>query len=190
MDDGKTNPKNDSKVVEFHDNQLKGWSWNSLLKSFYEKQDNECKKGLDSFIKIFDCLKDFSYDHETKIPKIVLLLLLKRIQEYNEKKKKSDQLKPIQISIDTFEDVKRISQFAFDVYFASNDSENAKKHLTGITDEDEIYVTYFDNYKESDDEEFSYLCPKFMIFTDKTSKSIVLAIKGSFQACSIILFNP
>ena len=44
---------------------------------------------------------------------------------------------------------------------------------------DKVIYTWFDD-KEGDDH-----CPKFMIFTDESSKSVVLAVRGTYRWVSV-----
>ena len=46
---------------------------------------------------------------------------------------------------------------------------------------DKVIYTWFED-KEGDDH-----CPKFMIFNDETSKSIVLAVRGTYSLADVIV---
>ena len=46
---------------------------------------------------------------------------------------------------------------------------------------DKVIYTWFED-KEGDDH-----CPKFMIFTDESSKSIVLAVRGTYSLADVIV---
>ena len=49
------------------------------------------------------------------------------------------------------------------------------------TEKDKVIFTWFED-KEGDDH-----CPKFMIFTDDSSKSIVLAVRGTYSFSDVIV---
>ena len=86
--------------------------------------------------------------------------------------------KKVTFSREEFEDIKRLGQFSLNVYSASwalmGDPKDAAYKM-GLTDQDQVVFTWFKD-KEGDDP-----CPKFMIFIDETSKSVVLAIRGTFS---------
>ena len=46
---------------------------------------------------------------------------------------------------------------------------------------DKVIFTWFED-KEGDDH-----CPKFMIFTDESSKSVVLAVRGTYSLADVIV---
>ena len=48
---------------------------------------------------------------------------------------------------------------------------------------DKVIYTWFED-KEGDDH-----CPKFMIFTDESSKSVVLAVRGTYRWFSVTRFD-
>ena len=80
-------------------------------------------------------------------------------------------------------------QFALDVYGASwaltdpawmANPFNVKSKM-GLSDNDEVLLTHFSDIDGEDP------CPKFMIFVDESSKSIVLAIRGTFSLTDVIV---
>ena len=91
----------------------------------------------------------------------------------------------VQMSINEFEDAKRMAQFAINVYSASwswlGDPQNVQvvAQKMGMTDQDEVLFTWFDNTVGD-------TCPNFIIFTDEKSKSIVLAIRGTFSLADVV----
>ena len=91
----------------------------------------------------------------------------------------------VQMSINEFEDAKRMAQFAINVYPSSwswlGDPQDTKKvaQKMGLTDQDQVLFTWFDNTVGD-------TCPNFIIFTDEKSKSIVLAIRGTFSLADVV----
>ena len=58
---------------------------------------------------------------------------------------------------------------------------NRFNFINNFTDADKVIFTWFEN-KEGDDH-----CPKFMIFTDESSKSVVLAVRGTYSLSDVIV---
>ena len=91
----------------------------------------------------------------------------------------------VQMSINEFEDAKRMAQFAINVYPSSwsllGDPHDTTKvaQKMGLTDQDQVLFTWFDNTVGD-------TCPNFIIFTDEQSKSIVLAIRGTFSLADVV----
>ncbi len=77
-----------------------------------------------------------------------------------------------------------MGQFALNVYDASwawkgQPAEAAKK--MGLENAEDVLFTWFED-KSGDDH-----CPKFMIFNDDESKSIVLAVRGTYSFSDVIV---
>ena len=53
--------------------------------------------------------------------------------------------------------------------------------INHFSDVDKVIYTWFED-KEGDDH-----CPKFMIFTDESSKSVVLAVRGTYSLADVIV---
>ena len=91
----------------------------------------------------------------------------------------------VQMLINEFEDAKRMAQFALNVYPSSwswlGDPQDTTKvaQKMGLTDQDQVLFTWFDNTVGD-------TCPNFIIFTDEKSKSIVLAIRGTFSLADVV----
>ena len=148
--------------------------------------DQNIKEALDFISAIMEKLKQFDMpDVEYKIPRIVLLALIKRTQEYaHDKESGNNANNVIKMSPTDFEDCKRIGQFALNVYSASWAWNNEAKDVAtkmGLSSNDEILFTWFA------DKEGQKHCPKFMLFVEKETKSIVLAIRGTYSLADVIV---
>jgi hypothetical protein len=151
---------------------------------------NERTKEAIKFITgILENLKAFDMpDVEYKIPRFILLALLKRAQEAESSNKsaidksgKNDAMISAEIDPESFQDDKKMGQFALDVYAASwmSDPNDAAKKMGLENGGQDVIFTWF-----TDDGDH---CPKFMIFVDDATKSVVLAIRGTYSLADVIV---
>ena len=147
--------------------------------------DAKMKEALDFILAILENLKEFDMPNiEYNLPRLILLFLVKRTQEYKVTKSSLEDQIPVKLSQIEFEESKRIGQFALNVYGATwawkgDEVKVAEKMGMGINDK--VLMTWF---QDQDGDDF---CPKFMIFTDEATKSIVLAIRGTFSLADVIV---
>ena len=147
--------------------------------------DAKMKEALDFILAILENLKEFDMPNiEYNVPRLILLFLVKRTQEYKVTKSSLEDQIPVKLSHIEFEESKRIGQFALNVYGATwawkgDEVKVAEKMGMGINDK--VLMTWF---QDQDGDDF---CPKFMIFTDEATKSIVLAIRGTFSLADVIV---
>ena len=145
--------------------------------------DAKMKEALDFIVTILENLKQFDMpDIEYNVPRLILLALVKRTQEYKLGKFNQDH-QPVKFDQAEFEESKRIGQFALNVYGATwawmgDESNVATKMNMGTNDK--VLMTWFQDQQDD-------FCPKFMIFTDESTKSIVLAIRGTFSLADVIV---
>ena len=144
--------------------------------------DEHVKEALDFIVSICDRLKQFDMpDIEYKIPRFILLFLVKRSQEFTIEKRRNE-CQSADLNRDIFEEDKKMGQFALNVYAASwawkSDHKDAAIKM-GLKESDKVLKTWF-----TDQDGF---CPKFMIFTDHDSRSIVLAIRGTYSLADVIV---
>ena len=78
---------------------------------------------------------------------------------------------------DEFEETKRIAQWAIDVYCATWNPSQIRSSMN-LEDQDEILMQFCQDDDSVNDRDY---VPKFIIFTDTRSKSIVLAIRGTCE---------
>jgi len=146
--------------------------------------DAKMKEALDFILAILENLKEFDMpDIQYNVPRLILLALVKRTQEYKVTKSSLEH-QSVKLSQIEFEESKRMGQFALNVYGATwawmGDEDKVAKKM-GMGDNDKVLMTWF---QDQDGDDF---CPKFMIFTDEASKSIVLAIRGTFSLADVIV---
>ena len=133
--------------------------------------DAKMKEALDFILAILENLKEFDMpDIQYNVPRLILLALVKRTQEYKVTKSNLEHQAPsVKLSHIEFEESKRMGQFALNVYGATwawmGDEDKVAKKM-GMGDNDKVLMTWF---QDQDGDDF---CPKFMIFTDEASKSI------------------
>ena len=144
--------------------------------------DDQIKETFNLINSILERVKQFDLpETDYKIPRLVLLALLKKVQEFEQNEAIDHPYKMNRIE---FEDCKTIGQYALNVYAASwswmRDPQDAALKM-GLDDKDEILFTWFQD-QDGDDH-----CPKFMIFTDHDSKSIILAIRGTYSLADVIV---
>merc|ERR1711953_1330962 len=123
--------------------------------------DAKMKEALDFILAILENLKEFDMPNiEYNVPRLILLFLVKRTQEYKVTKASLEDQIPVKLSQIEFEESKRIGQFALNVYGATwawkgDEVKVAEKMGMGINDE--------------------------------ATKSIVLAIRGTFSLADVIV---
>ena len=95
------------------------------------------------------------------------------------------------MSINEFEDAKRMAQFSINVYPASGhipiswsrfgDPQNVQvvAQKMGLTDQEQVLFTWFDDTVGD-------TSPNFVIFTDEKSKSIVFTIRGTYSPADFV----
>lgn len=157
-------------------------SWDKIQDSLLNDQMKETVSLIGS---ILESLKQFDMPEiEYLTPRPILILLLKKTQEYIDKQNNLNK-EPIEINETEFEDDKKIGQYALNVYGASwawmGDPKDAALKMGLSPGVDKVIFTWFED-KEGDDH-----CPKFMIFTDESSKSIVLAVRGTYSLADVIV---
>ena len=80
--------------------------------------------------------------------------------------------------MEEFEDAKRIAKYAINIYKASwGSSEKKFRRVLQIQNDDEILLNNF--LKEDIQENDRIYVPRYMIFTEKSTQSIVFAIRGT-----------
>ena len=168
---------------------------------------------MDSVNTLFHRLKEFSdkLDPNNQFPNLpitIAVLLIIQIQEFMRNTQIKDQCNAMKLSCkadseehhplsnkEKFEDIKRIAQFAVNVYraipvircllYGDSKYEIGQSLNNPLTDQDKIYFIDEDGEGTSNEDgeeqsvEFPCLRPKFIIFSDETTKSIVLAIRGT-----------
>ena len=83
----------------------------------------------------------------------------------------------VKLSQSEFAEAQKFGQYALDVYgavWAWLGDEKAAANKMALKPDDQVLMTWF---HDQDSGELN--CPKFMIFTDEESNSIVLAIRGT-----------
>lgn len=163
--------------------EISAEAWTNIHESIL---DDKTKEAFDVILSILDRLKEFDMPEIAyKLPIPLLLALTRRIQEH-ESTINNDKMTEVQMSINEFEDAKRMAQFALNVYPSSwswlGDPQDTTKvaQKMGLTDQDQVLFTWFDNTVGD-------TCPNFIIFTDEQSKSIVLAIRGTFSLADVVV---
>jgi len=157
-------------------------SWDKIQDSLLTAQMKETVNLIGS---ILESLKEFEMPEiEYQTPRPILLAVLKKTQEYIDKQNNLNQ-EPIDIDETEFKDAKDIGQYALNVYAASwawmGDPKDAAVKMGLSEEKDEVILTWFED-KEGDDH-----CPKFMVFTDHSTKSIVLAVRGTYSLADVIV---
>lgn len=145
--------------------------------------DERMKEALDFITDILENLKAFDApDLEYTAPRFILLALVKKAQEVRDQKEDGSSSLAFKMHKAQFEEAKRMGQFALNVYDASWIADKAgvakKMDLDG---EQYVIFTWFEDRVGDDDH-----CPKFMIFVDDQTKSVVLAIRGTYSFADVI----
>ena len=93
------------------------------------------------------------------------------------------EYKPLKFKAEEFDELKRLSRFCIHVYSAvktederkeENDSRSVKEIMEMLDEDDVLLVCDRDLHLEG-----KKRCPRFMVFTDTRSHSIVVAIRGT-----------
>ena len=143
--------------------------------------DEEMKEDLDVVWSILEKLRQSkSPKGPFRKPRLALLALVKRTQEYVFEKNPPSQ-KLADLTEKEFSTAKKMCQFALNVYDASFLVNPREIHVKmGLNHTAMVLQTGF---KEVENE----YCPKYVIFMDDVSKSIVLAIRGTFCFNDVIV---
>ena len=111
-------------------------------------------------------------------PFSLLLALTCRLHHYKKNQMIQQECSEVaKFTADEFKEVKRIAEWSFDMYLASWNPSQIRSSMN-LEDQDEILMQFCQDDDSVNDRDY---VPKFIIFTDTRSKSIVLAIRGTCE---------
>ena len=144
-------------------------------------------EAFDMIEKIFGNVFEFAdLDKSNFRTPIVVLLALIRSAQLDEERLWMEEVasreRTAHVTPEQFERHKRFARFACKVYDASITTD-PKKQLDelGIVDKDDVLFKWFEDKGEDAH------CPKFILFLDHKSKSVVLAVRGTFSLADAVI---
>ena len=123
----------------------------------------------------------FNFFFKRNKPLAVILMLIFKAHSL-EHQSLSMTFKPLKFKTEEFEELKRLSRFCINVYRAVDDErpeeykDRTAREIMEMLDEDEILLLCNEDLHLQDGKN---RCPRFMVFTDTRSESIVVAIRGT-----------
>jgi len=128
---------------------------------------------------IYDQLKSKSDHHLMKSP--ILLSLLQKLREIEKQRiKKVINLDPVPFHKTHIEGLKRFGEIALNMQPIANSDELTIAGILNIRQQDILTSWFHDDISDVH-------CPKFIIFMDHGTKSIVLAIRGTYSVRDAVM---
>lgn len=116
----------------------------------------------------------FKFFFDRKKLLLPVLGMMFRTHTYMHQERTELETQPLKFQPSQYEEWHRQALFAFDVYQAVKDPKTSKKCMQ-MSENDQVLFVGNKNLPL----EGSQVCPKFIIFTDSRSKSIVIALRGT-----------
>ena len=170
-------------------------AWQKFL-YFFQKKKDESEESLKALIEevkdkylsdeiqevldnIQDLVKHVNVSDKAGKPYngsvLMLLLMLERVQSISFKHWVSQLPNLTNVQQELIQELKYFSNFAFKVYEAATLDEDDKAGAAAVldVDEEDILMTEFT------DDDGEDMCPKFVLFIDHNSESLVLSVRGT-----------